>query len=872
VTAGQGDPPVAVPERYRLVRELGSGSAARVFLAEDTKHHRQVVLKLLRPEFARSVLAERFLREISVVARLQHPHIVPLLDSGEHRGLLYFVMPFVDGETLRARLVREGRLAVSDLARLLADVADALAYAHAKGVVHRDIKPENIMLAGRHAVVSDFGVVKALRDAVLSPRDLTGDMVLGTPTYMAPEQATASPALDHRVDLYALGILGYELATGEPPFSGPTQQAILAAQVLDEPDPVVRRRPDLPPPLADLITRCLEKQPADRPPTAEAVLHVLDPLTTPSGGVTPPAGVKAAAPAWRRRLLQGGLVAAGLGLAGIVWAIARRPGPAAVPSQRQVTFRGDVVLASLSPDGRQLAFVVRRAEGDDELEVQGVRGSQPLALARARMLKSVSWSADGAELRFVAHDSAGARSLRAVPRLGGPERILLDAPSYSSALAPDGRHLAEADPANPELLLLDLARGDTTRIKPDVPYTWLADLVWSRAGDRLALAVTAFERRQWAILVLDPATRRQEIVARDSAELGGVAFTPDGRALYFLRSAGRLKSLVRQPLGGGRPAVLLTGLELGLPTKADLEVPRLTVSSDGSLLGFVRQLVRANLALVPVTGPQGDGRPLTTGTAVYTRARFSPGDSAVAFVRLESSGVSLNTWSLRTRTEAALGAASDAYDVAWSADGRLIAATTNDADSGVGVRIFPIQGGPSVRRLAGLVGGDLAWEPDGKLLCQWPGSRTLVRLDPDKGEAAPMPEIPESLGFVFSPRPSPDGRLLALYWNRGPRERGLWVVDRQSGTARLLAPGLVLEPLRWSRDGGTIYAAQRGYVGEVATLYAVPLSGGPVTILKRLPRGTIIEDVTRDGRTLLARESDYRGDAWVVRQPGALRP
>ena len=192
-------------DRYEIERELGSGGMAIVCLARDLRHERRVALKVLRPDLTASLGPARFLAEVKVTARLQHPHILPLLDSGEADGLLFYVMPFVEGESLSARLAREGELPVADAVRILRDVADALAYAHAQGVVHRDIKPDNVLLSGRHAIVADFGIAKALSDATGQQGSTLTGLALGTPRYMAPEQATADPRVDHRADIYAWG-------------------------------------------------------------------------------------------------------------------------------------------------------------------------------------------------------------------------------------------------------------------------------------------------------------------------------------------------------------------------------------------------------------------------------------------------------------------------------------------------------------------------------------------------------------------------------------------------------------------------------------------------------------------------------------------
>jgi tetratricopeptide (TPR) repeat protein/tRNA A-37 threonylcarbamoyl transferase component Bud32 len=273
----------ALAERYALERELGRGGMATVYLAEDLKHRRKVAVKVLSPEIANALGGDRFLREIEIAAGLQHPHILPLYDSGEADDLLYYVMPYVEGEPLSARLAREGALPVEEAVRILRDVADALAYAHERGVIHRDIKPDNVMLSGNHAVVTDFGVAKAVSEAAGSQTLTSTGVALGTPAYMAPEQATADPHVDHRADIYAVGVVGYEVLAGRAPFDGPTAQAVLAAHVTEVPEPVAKRRRGIPAGLSALVMRCLEKLPADRIQRTQELLHLLEALATPTG-------------------------------------------------------------------------------------------------------------------------------------------------------------------------------------------------------------------------------------------------------------------------------------------------------------------------------------------------------------------------------------------------------------------------------------------------------------------------------------------------------------------------------------------------------------------------------------------------------------
>lgn len=280
----------ALGTAYRLESELGGGGMSRVFVAEETALGRKVVVKVLPPEYGAGLNVDRFRREIQVAAGLHHPHIVPLLAAGSSGDLLYYTMPLIEGESLRARLARDHELPVYDTLRLLRDLVDGLSFAHQHGVVHRDIKPDNILITGKHALVTDFGVAKALEASGKSSLTSTG-LALGTPAYMAPEQAAADPHTDHRADLYAVGVLAYEMLTGVPPFTGPSAQSVLTAHVTKAPVPVTEMRATVPPGLASLVMRCLEKKPADRYQDAEELLAQIELLATPSGGTAPTSAV-----------------------------------------------------------------------------------------------------------------------------------------------------------------------------------------------------------------------------------------------------------------------------------------------------------------------------------------------------------------------------------------------------------------------------------------------------------------------------------------------------------------------------------------------------------------------------------------------------
>lgn len=258
---------------------------SRVFVATDRSLGRKVVIKVLSPELTADVNRGRFRREIQVAAQLQHPHIVPLLAAGEDEELLYFTMPFIAGESLRSAVEKKGPLPVVEVVRVLYHVGEALDYAHGEGVVHRDIKPANILRSGTYALVTDFGVAKALNAAMPSAAMTSTGMAVGTPAYMAPEQLAGDAAADHRIDIYAVGLLAYELLKGRSPFAATTPQKVLAAVLTQDPPPLIEVRPDVPPSLSEIVMSCLSKEPDERPSSARELLGALDTFSTASGEI-----------------------------------------------------------------------------------------------------------------------------------------------------------------------------------------------------------------------------------------------------------------------------------------------------------------------------------------------------------------------------------------------------------------------------------------------------------------------------------------------------------------------------------------------------------------------------------------------------------
>jgi serine/threonine-protein kinase len=411
----------ALGEGYRFEKELGGGGMSRVFLALELGLARKVVVKVLTPELAAGVNVDRFRRETQLAASLQHPHIVPLLTAGAAGDLLYYTMPFIEGESLRARLARERELPVRDALRILRDVADALAYAHGRGLVHRDIKPDNVLLSGGHALVADFGIAKALSQSSGSAGLTSVGVAIGTPSYMAPEQAAGDPNVDHRADLYALGAMAYEMLTGRPPFAGLTPHQILAAHVTAPIDPITKHRPQLPRGIAELVMWCLEKNPADRPQTAAELVPALEGLATPTGGTSSVRFGRRPAFPWKRLGIAAGALVA---LAAGAWMALRSRSLDQLDINRVAVAPFDVLDPSLSLWREGLVDVLSRS----------LDGAGPLRTV-SPMLVVKRWGGRGAgPVAQALGRSTGARTVVYGQLLGsGPDSVRLLATVFDAA-------------------------------------------------------------------------------------------------------------------------------------------------------------------------------------------------------------------------------------------------------------------------------------------------------------------------------------------------------------------------------------------------------------------------------------------------------
>jgi hypothetical protein len=525
----------ALADRYRIERELGQGGMATVYLAEDLRHHRQVAIKVLRPELAAVLGAERFVQEITTTAQLQHPHILPLFDSGSADGFLYYVMPYIEGETLRTKLDREKQLGVEEAVKITTEVADALDYAHRHGVIHRDIKPENILLHDGRPMVADFGIALAVSAAAGGRMTETG-MSLGTPHYMSPEQATAEKEITGRSDIYSLASVLYEMLTGNPPHTGASAQQIIMKIIAEPVAEVTALRKSVPPNVAAALRKALEKLPADRFESARAFAEALaDPHFTTAragaAGLAPPTDVRGF-----RGLLRNtwwwGTVAVAVGAVVLAAVVARRGAPASAPVFTQRTFETRAIFnARFMPDGRTVVFsgmpdvgtvsrlFVIRPDHPDPAPV-GPDSLHLLGVSKTGRLAVLTHAAYGGHRIFT--------GTLATFSLGGEAPHEMTTGVRDADWAPNDTSLAVVrDSGGVDLLEYPVG---TVLVRSQ---GWLSDPKVSPSGDAVAYLEHPVKWDDRGVAVI--ADRAGRTVARSPRFWGleGIAWRPDGRGILY---------------------------------------------------------------------------------------------------------------------------------------------------------------------------------------------------------------------------------------------------------------------------------------------------------------------------------------------------
>ena len=806
----------ALADRYRIERELGSGGMATVYLAQDLRHHRKVALKVLRPELAAVIGAERFLHEITTTANLQHPHILPLHDSGTVDGTVFYVMPYVEGETLRDRLNREKQLPIADSARIAKEIASALDYAHRHGVIHRDIKPENVLLHDGQALVADFGIALAASSAGGTRMTETG-MSLGTPTYMSPEQAMGERTLDARTDVYALGCVLYEMLTGEPPFSGPTAQSIVAKVMTERPAPIRPRRERVPAAVEEAVLTALEKLPADRFATAADFARALagEATAKPVGRAALGASSSSSGNArtFRLPILLGIGLALAAGLAVWGWL---RPAPAQRTARYSMTMRpGDVDYGgdavAVSADGRRFVY-------------SGVDGTLVLREDNDLSLVPIAGTQNG----------------------------------WDPTFSPDGESVAFILGFPGDLKIAHLGGGTATSVVRD--SAWALGISWSEEGWLYYPA-----RQGSALMRVRASGGTPEVVAvadtsRDELFLGWPASLPGGKAILltiFRKEAP--PDVAAFELSTRRIQVLMSGVRAFYAPTGHLVV----LKGDGTVMGvpFDPQDFEMTGRPVPLLEglwvPQG-GRSFfgfsANGTLVHDAARpvwevirvtrqglatavdpawsgalgnlaLSPDGSRLAVVvtaqgRDEVWVKSLDRGPLTRIASAGLRNARPA----WLPDGRSVS-FTSDVEVSYNLFQAPGDGSGSMRRVLsfGRSIDEAEWSRDGRWLVVRGGSgsgRHLYAIRPGS-DSVPRP-IATTQFEEFGPSLSPDGRWLAYVSTTSGREE-VYVQpfpDLEGGRHQVSTAGGT-EPL-WANSGRELF-----YRNGTGDLVAVSIAPGP---------------------------------------------
>ena len=792
---------LALGERYRVERELGRGGMATVYLAYDSRQDRPVALKLVHPDLAAMLGPERFLREIKLTAKLRHPHILPLFDSGESDGQLWYTMPYIEGETLRQRLGRQRYLHLDEALRITCDILSALEYAHQHGVVHRDIKPENILLEGDEAILADFGIAHALTAAGSERLTRTG-VAVGTMMYMSPEQAAGQGEVDRRSDIYSMGCVLYEMVVGEPPFTG-SPQSVLAQHLTATPGVLRAPEGQIPTPIVRAVAKSLAKEPAERFSTAAAFARALEPAA------------ELASPIFRTRriVLAGGVALAVLALT--FYAGHRASNTPAGPGGSiatglnrklsQITFgEGLEEWPAWSPDGRRLAYVAE-VDGFRQLMVRTVANGNERQLSREPTDHiQPAWSPQG-RLAFVRASSArstlepndlngwfpeGGNIWSIDPETGAEVRLVDDA--FNPAYSPDGRQLAfDARWGGARRIWIADASGRNSRQLTSDSSEAVVHTTprWSPDGSRLAFR--RIDGVKSDIVIIEPGTQVSTRLTDDNALDMDPAWAPDGASVYFSSARGGGLNLWRVRVGSrgaasGNPEQLTTGA-------GDDVSP--TIAPDSSRLVFAVRGVNSDLWRLPVnpaTGATaGAAQPVVMTTRVESRGAWSPDGRSVAF-NSDRLG-EMNIWlrgSDGTERQLTRGPGGD-YQPAWSPDGSRVV-------------FFSARSGNADIWSASLADG------------------RLTRLTED-----PATDI--------NPFYSPDGRQIAFMSDRGGRSE-VWVMQSDgSAPRRVTTIGAGGHFLRWTADGRSIVF--RAEVGARVQIYQVAVDDGTLTRLPDVASG-----------------------------------
>jgi serine/threonine-protein kinase len=764
----------ALAGHYAIERELGQGGMATVYLARDVKHDRQVALKVLRPELAAVIGAERFLNEIKVTANLQHPHILPLHDSGEADSFLYYVMPFVEGETLRGRIDREKQLSVKDAVEITKHVAAALDYAHRQGVIHRDIKPENVLIHDGQALVADFGIALAVSQAGGSRLTETG-LSIGTPHYMSPEQAMGDRELDARSDVYSLGAMLYEMLTGEPPYTGATAQAIVARVITEDPRPITVQRRTAPRHVAAAVHQALSKLPADRFGSAADFAQALE--DTAFGTATTTAGTGATVAAGRRARWSpatiGLAVVAVLSTTIALWLGFRTPpAPAAARPVRfllstdaaPIAGQGGRLLA-VAPDGRALVYVGVGPQGN-QLFMRRTEALGIEPLPGTENGRDPVFSPDGEWLAFTQGNdikrvrTTGGSALTVARGVYGAGGGIHWGPDGSIVFTPAEQFAVGVVPGTGGDVTI-VAGRDSTRGR----YRWPHLL----PGGRWALVTLFPNLEQASIGLLDLETGAVEVLVQEGAQSHYVS---TGHIVYGHGSGSILT--VPFDIGSrqvtGQPTTLLDNVQVFTGGATQF-----ASSAVGTAAYMTGSSVGESLVLLDNAGQEIEELAVAEGN--YEELRFAPDGTRIALIGTGPEGDDVQVYDLRSRTLSRLSTEGGNNDTpAWDPVGEWLWYAHQGADTGASV-----ESGLRRRRADGSGNAEAVLPRSG--LALWVSD---VGLDGQVVYSEFTTEGRRDL-FVYSPADSAIATFLQNPWDEGPglvSPDGRWIAYESEESGR----------------------------------------------------------------------------------------
>jgi eukaryotic-like serine/threonine-protein kinase len=863
-------------ERYRLDREIGAGGMATVYLAQDLRHDRMVAVKVLRPELAAVIGAERFLAEIKLTANLQHPHILPLFDSGAADSFLFYVMPFIEGESLRDRLTREKQLPVAEAVRIATEVAGALDYAHRHGVVHRDIKPENILLHDGRALVADFGIALAASKAGGSRMTETG-MSLGTPHYMSPEQAMGEREITARSDVYSLGAMLYEMLTGDPPFTGSTAQAVVARVVTESPRPMLPQRHTIPPHVEAAVLTALEKLPADRFATAAEFAEALGDSGRTLARTRVSAAFAPAAGPWRRYFWA----AAGAALVFLAvgaWGWARAAAGSRQPAAWQYVTLGDsaVLVTSspgmaLSPDGASLVFKDDRQNGRLWIKRRGVLDPTPIAGTERAL--NPAFSPDGQWIAFVADGH-----LKKVRVAGGASITLADsgASGFGGAAWLDDGTLVYVTPSLQGLRRVSDAGGPSSVALPEAAIAGGGALGMPSPlpGARGVLFINCSATCLTSALhVLDLKTGKVKLLFDDMIEAW---YLPTGHLLYVRRDGVALVApfdLADLELRGPGVPVLE-----GVQVNAANGFAPLVVSGSGSLV-YVRGTGGSPEQMIARVSRTGALTPFDTAWhGEYNSFSLSPDGRRLAVSARGANGQNIWIKQLERGPFTRLTFGGTDRRPFWAPDGRTVAFIRDSAATSA-VYARPPDGSGQDRLLVRIDRQiqEATWSRDGRWIVVRTdngaaGAGDLVGVRVGGGDSTPVPIVASPLTELH-PALSPDGRWIAYTSDQSGRSNEVFVrpFGDSSGGRWQVSNGGGSQPV-WAPSGRELFFldGQTRLIAAQVQSGATFVVGGltPLFDASRLVRDDFHTsyDVTADGRAFVfAMGREQGGGAAVAR-------